>query len=222
MNFSRFFQLDKKLVIKVIAGVILLAVAFAFYLTKDKATDDDLTVLVNPESTSEANIQSNDSAVEDEDIIMVDVAGAVTSPSVVELPQGSRVFEAIEKAGGSTSEGDTSALNQAEILTDGQKIYIPTKQEMEAFKNGSGGSGYVDNASSGFTFNSASDQTGLININTADSAALQEIPGVGPATAEKIISYRNDNGKFSSIEDIKNVSGIGDKTFEKMKTKITV
>ena len=69
---------------------------------------------------------------------------------------------------------------------------------------------------------SGKDSSGLVNINSADSETLQEIPGVGPATAEKIIAYRTENGRFSSIEDLKNVSGIGDKTFEKMKDKITV
>ena len=211
MNFSRFFELDKKLLVKVIAGVILLAVAFAFYLVKNKTPEDDLTVSVIPDNTAANSVQATESAIKEEVRIMVDVAGAVVNPSVVELPEGSRVFEAIEKAGGLTAEADTGTINQAEILTDGQKIYIPTKQEM---KNGNGGSG--------ISVGSASVQSSLININTADSADLQEIPGVGPATAEKIISYRNENGKFNKIEDIKNVSGIGDKTFEKMKKKITV
>jgi competence protein ComEA len=107
-------------------------------------------------------------------------------------------------------EADTGTINQAEILSDGQKIYIPTKQEMISGNSGGNFAGSITR------------QSGLININTADSAALQEIPGVGPATAEKIISYRNENGKFNTIEDIKSVSGIGDKTFEKMKKKITV
>jgi competence protein ComEA len=213
MNFSRFFELDKKLMVKVIAGVILIAVALTFYLAKNKAADDDLTVSVIPDSEQEAVVQSTDSAIAEGGTIMVDVAGAVLKPSVVELPQGSRVFEAVEKAGGLTTEADTRAINQAEILTDGQKIYIPTKQEIK--ESGSSG-GYSVNA------DSITGQSGLININTADSASLQAIPGVGPATADKIIGYRNENGKFKKIEDIKNVSGIGDKTFEKMKKKITV
>lgn len=207
MGFSRIFELDKKLMVKVIAGVILIAVAFAFYLAKNGASDDDLAVSVIPETGAEPMVQTSDSAVSEDVLIMVDVAGAVADPSVVELPEGSRVFEAIEKAGGLTSEGDAGALNQAEILSDGQKIYIPTKQELKT---------------SSFSFISNANQSGLININTADSAELQNIPGVGPATAEKIINYRNENGKFKSVEEIKNVSGIGDKTFDKMKNKITV
>ncbi len=211
MNFSRFFELDKKLMVKVIAGVILIAVALTFYLAKNKAQDDDLTISDIPANAQGTVAESTAPAIEKEVTIMVDVAGAVVNPSVVELPEGSRVFEAVEKAGGLTAEGDTGAINQAEILSDGQKIYIPTKQEMKDAEN-----------NGGFSVSSGSGKQGLININTANSAALQELPGVGPATAEKIISYRSENGKFKSIEDLKNVSGIGDKTFEKMKSKITV
>lgn len=216
MNFSRFFELDKKRMVKVIAGVILIAVAFAFYLAKNKAQDDELTISTIPGSEPEAVAAPlTGPAIEEEVMIIVDVAGAVVNPSVVELPEGSRVFEAVEKAGGLTSEGDTGAINQAEILSDGQKIYIPTKQEVAD-------NSYAPKPGNTGRMSSGSGQNGLININTADSAALQEIPGVGPATAEKIINYRNENGKFKRIEDIKNVSGIGDKTFEKMKKKITV
>ena len=217
MNFSRFFELDKKLMVKVVAGVILIAVAFAFYLAKNKASSDDLTVSTIPETEQETIAQPTDSAIEEEVMIMVDVAGAVMAPSVVELPEGSRVFEAVEKAGGLTKDADTGTINQDEILADGQKIYIPTKQEVKESTNGSGYS-VGSSSSSG----SGSVRSGLININTADSAALQQLPGVGPATADKIISYRDENGKFKNIEDIKNVSGIGEKTFEKMKKKITV
>jgi competence protein ComEA len=144
-----------------------------------------------------------------------DVAGAVMAPSVVELPEGSRVFEAIEKAGGLTGDADLSTTNQAEILTDGQKLYIPTRHELEESRAGSPSSGLAANSSGVL-------QSKRININTADSQTLQQLKGVGPATAEKIINYRTENGKFKTIEDLKNVSGIGDKTFEKLKDKITV
>ena len=109
----------------------------------------------------------------------------------------------IEKAGGLKKNAEMDQINRAEIVTDGQKIVIPAKGETIAASGGAAASG-------------------LININTADSTALQEIPGVGPATAEKIIAYRTENGRFASKEDIKNVSGIGEKTYEKMKDKITV
>jgi len=238
MGFSRLFkfsEMDKKLLIKVIAGIMLLATAFVFYLIRDSAGEKDEGVSI----ISDTIIESSGAAVSPEaiheSVIMVDVAGAVASPCVVSLPEGSRVFQAVEKAGGFTSEADLRVMNQAEILFDGQKLYIPTKKEVADSQEGSSGSG--SNSSSGtHTSSSASESSyqaptyssgtsaaqSKININTADSATLQQLSGVGPSTAEKIINYRSENGRFKTIEDIKNVSGIGDKTFEKFKDKITV
>lgn len=225
MNFHRLLSQDKKLLVKVIAGVVLLAAAFSFYLAKEMAADSDMTVSEIPGSRTGMSVeaaepdaenggQATAAAVREERRIMIDVGGAVLNPSVVELPEGSRVFQAVEKAGGLQSDADTTLINQAEILADGQKIYIPTKQELKEYQ-----SGYRSSAQS---YYAGPAQLQLININTADSDTLQQLSGVGPATAEKIILYRNENGKFMSIEDIKNVSGIGEKTFEKFKDKITV
>lgn len=215
MNIIRFFEQDKKLLVKVIAGIVFLVIAFSFYVVKDKTKNEDMTVSSIPEIGIENESKSTEAAVETEkSIIMVDVAGAVVNPAVVKLPEGSRVFEAVEKAGGLAADADTRIINQAEILTDGQKLYIPTKQELEENQ--------TLNSPSNFTYQKQAGGSGLININTADSDTLQQLTGVGPATAEKIINYRNENGKFMTIEDIKNVSGIGDKTFEKFKDRITV
>lgn len=214
MNLTRFFEQDKKRLMKVIAGVILLVIAFAFYLMKENASDREMELSAIPDSGIESSSQLADDAIEEKIMIMVDVAGAVVRPSVVELTEGSRVFEAIEKAGGLTVEADMSVTNQAEVLIDGQKVYIPTKQEVLENRKGS--------SASDFSYHEDLGRSRLININTADSETLQQLSGVGPATADKIINYRNENGKFRSIEDIKNVNGIGDKTFEKFKSKITV
>lgn len=138
--------------------------------------------------------------------IYVDISGQVKRPGVYQVDEGTRMFEVIEEAGGLLSTAQIDQVNQAEIVTDGQKIVIPKEGEQGEMTEGS-----VSEMSGG-----------LININTADSQALQEISGVGPATAEKIIDYRNQNGRFRKKEDLKNVSGIGEKTFEKIKDKITV
>lgn len=138
--------------------------------------------------------------------IYVDVSGQVKNPGVYQVEEGSRIFEVIDKAGGLLSSAQTDQVNQAETVIDGQKIVIPKEgEDAEPYPGASPGS-----------------SGGLININTADSAALQELSGVGPATAEKIIDYRNRNGKFHQKEDLKNVSGIGEKTFEKLQDKITI
>lgn len=220
---------DKKRLVKVIAGVILFAAALTFYFLEDRNADGEVVISSIPDPTAEAGSQIpgdagsqiSGTAVEAEPKIMVDVAGAVSNPSVVELPEGSRVFEAVESAGGLTKEADTRFINLAAVLTDGEKLYIPTRQEVSDSQNGTAGSGGSERSNS-YAYYPGSDQSKLININTADSEALQKLPGIGPATAEKIISYRSENGKFKSVEEIKNVNGIGEKTFEKFKNKITI
>ncbi|MDR0518752.1 MAG: helix-hairpin-helix domain-containing protein [Clostridiales Family XIII bacterium] len=170
--------------------------------------------------------------------IFVDVAGAVKSPDVYELSAGSRVNEAIVAAGGLAAAADTRYLNRAVALNDGDRIYVPTKKEvasgaplpasagMDAGAQGSAtAASGVSGASAAGTGNAAGGSAGAdskVNINTADSAALQTLNGVGPATAQKIMDYRAQHGGFAKIEDIKNVSGIGDKTFEKLRDYITV
>ena len=153
--------------------------------------------------------------IDTDGIIYVDVGGAVKHPMLAELKSGSRVEDAIEAAGGLKDDADLSQINRAAILNDGEKIYIPAEGE-EAAAAGS----------SGTTTDAGQDipgiSSGRININTADETLLQQLTGVGPVTAQKIIDYREENGNFKSIEDLKNVSGIGDKTFEKTKDDITI
>ncbi|MDD2190142.1 MAG: helix-hairpin-helix domain-containing protein [Eubacteriales bacterium] len=218
MNSFHFIKFDKRLQIKVIAGVVLLVMALIFYLLKEQTAEKDLTISQIPEISTESFQDTTDPMIMQTTAkaitIIIDVSGAVMNPSVVKLSDGSRVYEAIEMAGGLSHDADTKFLNQAEILIDGQKVYIPTKQEIETESN--------INSSLITAANGNANKTGIININTASSELLQQLSGIGPATAEKIISYRNEHGKFNRIEDIKNVSGIGEKTFEKFKDKITV
>lgn len=192
---ERFISENKDLVIKVAAVALVIVAAFFVFLTKA----DDI----------EENVQvENEIAIEEETVsalqIYVDIGGAVKNPQVVELPEGSRVEDAIEAAGGLTDKADLTDINRAAFLEDGEKVYIP-----EVYDEDEVGDSQVRG-------------DGKININTADFEELQELNGVGPATAEKIIGYREENGRFSSIEDIKNVSGIGEKTFEKFKDDIKV
>ncbi|MDR3304818.1 MAG: helix-hairpin-helix domain-containing protein [Clostridiales Family XIII bacterium] len=153
--------------------------------------------------------------------IFVDIGGAVANPGVIALPNGSRVEDAIEAAGGLTENANAAPINRAALLSDSDKVYIPTNEEVESGtalpSAGTGG----DAGQSGAGGNSQTAQ-GKINLNTADSQTLQQLNGVGPATAQKIIDYRSANGAFRSIEEIMNVSGIGQKTFEKLKEYITV
>lgn len=151
-----------------------------------------------------------------EGTIFVDIGGAVKTPMLAELPDGSRVDDAIQAAGGLKTEADMSSINRAEFLTDGQKVFIPSLALDED------GNVIEGSASAGEGSGTVVAAAGKVNINSADSEQLQTLNGVGPATAQKIIDYRQSNGRFSSVEDLKNVSGIGDKTFEKLKDSITI
>ncbi|MDE3839681.1 hypothetical protein C0966_09960 [Bacillus methanolicus] len=142
-------------------------------------------------------------------IIMADIKGAVKTPGVYKAEEGERVIDLIDKAGGLTSDADASKVNFSMRIADEMVIYIPKiGEEAEGF------SGNSTIATGG--------ESPLVNINSADSSELETLPGIGPAKSAAIIEYREKNGPFKTIEDLKNISGIGEKTFEKLKNLITV
>jgi len=137
--------------------------------------------------------------------IYVDVKGAVQNPGVYKLEKDSRMFQVIKLAGGLTADADQNAINLSIILADQDVLYVPTIGE--EFPN--------------VTIAIESEIDGIININSATVEALENLPGIGPSTAQKIIDYRTENGLFETTEDIKNVSGIGDATYDEIKDFIT-
>ncbi len=149
----------------------------------------------------------------DEDTVFVYVCGAVNTPGVYELSGKARVYEAIARAGGTRADAASESLNQARAVTDGERIYIPTLEELEK--------GIVDGEVPEVTGSDQKDE-GKININTAGKEDLKTLPGIGDAKADSIISYREMNGGFQAIEDLMNVEGIKDGVFNKIKDKITV
>lgn len=195
------------------AAVVILAIAAAvlFYAAKEKSDTIDLSSAEKQSSSEEKT------AAETQSEVYIDIDGAVKEPGVYKVKSGSRIFEVIEKAGGLTAKADTLTINQADRVKDGQKITIPRKGEA-----GDTASSQDPGSAAEGTGTSSASSGGLININTADSNELQQITGVGPATAEKIIQYRSENGAFRSKEDLKNVSGIGEKTYQKMEPMITI
>ena len=147
--------------------------------------------------------------------VIVDVAGAVAQPGVVELPEGARVNDAIEAAGGLAADADASAINRAEKLTDGVKVYVPrVGEEVPAVSGGAAGGADAGGTNTG--------APALVNINSARLDELDTLPGVGPSTAQAILDDRTQNGPFASVEDIMRVSGIGEKKYEKLKDLICV
>ena len=184
--------------------------------------------------TSDADIDNGSEAVSDKEMqqamIYVDVCGAVANPGVFQLAAGSRVFQAIEAAGGYLPEAALTCVNRAGVLTDGQQLYILTQEEME--RQGldpaemSGASDGQMNGSAGTGQNTGMtaqvQQDNRININIADEAQLTTLTGIGATRAQAIIAYREENGPFAAIEDIMNVQGIKEGTFAKIKDEIVV
>ena len=152
--------------------------------------------------------------------IYCDISGEVVNPGVYVLEEGERLEALINAAGGLTEEADIDLINRARVLTDGEKVFVP-KIGSESFDSGTGlPMDYPDNEYN--NEKQGNSANGLININTASQRELETIPGVGPVTAKKIIDYRDEYGRFDSINDLTNVSGIGEKTLKKLEPYITV
>lgn len=145
---------------------------------------------------------------------VVHVCGAVLEPGVYILPEGSRIYEAVAMAGGLSKEADGTFLNQAELLTDGEQIYVPTIQEV------SEGTVVLERSASRTA--EADGQEMKINLNTATKEQLCTLPGIGESKANSILAYRETNGAYECIEDIMKVEGIKDGLFQKIKDQITV
>lgn len=231
--------IEDRRTIKILAVIIVVVTAFLFFGPKGKNENVTLENKKDEISSGKASETANDGGngevAEESDKeketqgggkIFIDIAGEVKNPGVYEVTSDSRIFEAIEKAGGLTEKADTTNVNQAETVKDGQKISIPKKGATAQSSGGSGGepshttSAPASNAQTSAGTDPASGAK--ININSADSSQLQTINGIGPSTAEKIIRYRTSKGAFKSIDDLKKVNGIGDKKLEKLRPYVTI
>ena len=164
----------------------------------------------------EKSNKSNEiSQAETEDqLVTVDVKGAVKKPGVYQLQSNSRVHDALEKAGGMTEEADLKSINQAQKLSDEAVVYVA--------KVGENAVDVTTSAPASATSGTGQAKSALVNLNTATEADFQTISGIGQKRAQDIIAYREANGRFKSVDDLKNVSGIGAKTLEKLKEYVTV
>lgn len=180
------------------------------------------------ENTSEEEIenvlevaQTNTTKETEEKNIFVHIAGCVQKEGMLELSSNSRIADAIEKAGGLTQEADLSDINLAYLLEDGMKIYIPNQNERQENNEKTENTAKTENTPS-MQIQDTSTKQDVININTATQEELDTLPGIGPATATKIIEYRKEKGKFKQKEEIKEVSGIGEAKYEKIKEYISI
>lgn len=202
---------QKKIVI-IVGIIIIIGILYFIYNGIDKKSTDQID---NNMLSIENNTKENEGSKE---LVIVHITGAVKTPGIVKLPEGARIEDAIDKAGGLTEDADISDVNLAYVLEDGIKIKIPTSSEEknEEIIINSSGEGIVEKEISNNSENK------IININKANETDLQTLPGIGASLAGRIVEYRNSNGKFNEIEDIKNVSGIGDSKYENIKNFICV
>lgn len=205
-----------------------------------KVLDENVEVVVEEsEINSNDNIEEGeeskktyDNTIIEEKKIFVYITGEVINPGVVILNEGSRIVDAINAAGGTTSNANVTKVNLVFVLEDGMKVNIPNNSDLKdnsdfeyiTLNSGDGrNDDYIKNESdSESTKSSYSKSYDIVNINTATQTELETLPGIGPSLALKIINYRNENGKFSSIDEIKNVSGIGESKFEKLKKYVNI
>ena len=165
-------------------------------------------VAVSKDSSTEKEVKKEEPL--EQDLITVDVKGAVKSPGIYDLPVGSRVNDAVQKAGGLTEQADSKSLNLAQKVSDEALVYVPTKGEEAASQQT--GSGVASSMS----------KEKKININKASLEELKQVKGLGGKRAQDIIDHREANGKFKSVDELNKVSGIGAKTIEKLKDYVTV
>jgi len=210
-----FWQKYKKSML--LPGILIISgLCYFFFSSSDSSLpQEELIETIQPieqpdmkESVEEAVIQQ----------VFVDIKGAVMYPGVYELQTDQRIIDAVKLAGGYTQDADTQLINHAQKVEDEMVIYIPQKGEKldeitsNLLKMSTSGTSQGDNGM----------KEQKVNLNKADEALLTTLSGIGPSKAQSIITYREENGGFKTIEDLKQVSGIGDKTFEKLKDFITV
>lgn len=200
-------------------------------LVAEQISTEEMDLVI--EESVEESVPEEEIVIQ-ENKIYVYITGEVNVPGVVILNEGSRIVDAINAAGGATAKANVSKINLVYVLEDGMKVNIPNDMDLKnnldfeyiTMNSGDGGKDDYSSDNGGLTTETM-DSSGykkhsIVNINTATQTELETLPGIGPSLALKIITYRKENGKFSSIEEIKNVSGIGESRFENLKKYITV
>lgn len=201
----------KIIVICASLGLVLAGFFLLKPVTQTPAKESNLqseVIAVPKDSTDEKEDGNQKEEVVEQDLITVDVKGAVKSPGIYDLPVGSRINDAVQKAGGLIDNADSKSINLAQKISDEALVYVPTKEEaanQESYSNATG-----------------SKESKKVNLNKASLEELKQVKGLGAKRAQDIIDHRESNGKFKSVDELKKVSGIGAKTIEKLKEYVTV
>lgn len=208
---------------KVKNGLVLQVVVFLFLFLavgcgKNVEEEIPLTAAEETESDKDQAGESSGEKIAEEtensdETVYVDVCGQVKVPGVYALEKDSRVYEAVEKAGGFTEKASAVGLNQAAKVSDGQQIYVPSQEEAEK----------PDFVNSTENSDSAAGKTqGKVNLNTASKEELMTLSGIGEVKADAILRYRSEKGRFQSVEEVKSIEGIKEGVYQKIKDQITV
>lgn len=215
---------NKKKIIISVALIIILIIVFVVYLVVENRDYSELNLeneALEQNTVHTENTEAINEKVIKEEKIAVHITGEVKKEGIIYLNEGARIVDAIKAAGGETEEADLSQVNLAYELQDGQKIYIPNKKEKvsQYITENSGNNVIIEEN------NISSNQKGgneKVNINTANQSELERLPGIGPSLAERIINYREENGNFKNIDELKNVKGIGDAKYTDIKDRVTI
>ena len=223
-------ELNKKTKIIIIAILVVLLGAIIYYVYGRETPENNKNAIIPYEDetiqSKENNISEDKSEENSTEKIIIYIAGAIKKEGVYELEEGSRISDAIEQAEGLKEEADITNINLAYKLEDGMKIRIPTQTENNEKDINKISEEYITKNSGLETENiiedTSKEKEEKIDINKATQEELETLSGIGPSTANKIVQYRKDNGNFKSIEDIKNVNGIGESKYNEIKEKIIV
>ena len=198
----------KIIVICVSLGLVLGGFFLLKPVVQTPAKETKVQTEVTTVSKDEKEDKNQKEEVVEQDLITVDVKGAVKSPGIYDLPVGSRINDAVQKAGGLTDNADSKSINLAQRISDEALVYVPTKEEATSREAQSNASSTKENKK--------------VNLNKASIEELKQVKGLGVKRAQDIIDHRDSNGKFKSVDELKKVSGIGAKTIEKLKEYVTV
>lgn len=200
------------------AAILVIGIVFAVMGYLSSAEASSFEVVKEDETAKQVDDSSTSPTEATAAQVCVYVTGHVAHPGIVYLDEGSRVADAIEACGGMTEAASIDSLNLARVVVDGEQIQVQSAEELKAANEAATSSPSVASAAG----SSSQAASGKVNINTADSSQLQTLSGVGESKANKIIDYRETNGPFKSIDDLANVSGIGEKTVESLRDSICI
>ncbi len=192
----------------VVACIVLVVLALVRFVPTETSASQDFEA---PAQAEEQAVSEQDSDVRQ---VGVDVEGAVASPGLYLVSADARVNDAVAAAGGMTSDADRQRVNLAQKVEDGMQVYVPSREEVPA-ATGTTTTGAGQASSSGAS-------KGKVNLNTASAEELQTLSGIGPSLSQRIIDYRQANGPFKSVDDLRKVSGIGDTRFKSLKDLVCV